>query len=75
MQEHSLRNVDKDQVCELCSRHDPLVKDYSEDFELQTALRNYLEKTTGDNLSISDIARLCDDCYSRVSNTIEEDEE
>ncbi|MBI2356417.1 MAG: hypothetical protein HYV13_04410 [Candidatus Doudnabacteria bacterium] len=75
MKDHTLKHVNKDKVCELCLRHDPLVKDYSEDFELQTALRNYIEKTSGDKVNITDIARLCDDCYGRVSQATEDEEE
>lgn len=73
MDPHSLHHIDKNKVCELCSKHDPMVKDYSEDYELQTALRSYLEKSTGERVSVSDIARLCDSCYNMVSNNLEEE--
>ena len=74
MDQHNLHHISKNQVCELCNKHDPLVKDYSEDFDLQTALRSYMEKTTGERLSIADIARLCDSCYTMVSLPEEEEE-
>lgn len=47
-------------------KHDPMVKDYSEDFELQTAIRDYVEKQTGEKVNVDDIARLCDSCYFSV---------
>lgn len=75
MDQHSLHHLDKDKICQLCKKHDPMTKDYSEDFELQTALRNYVEKTTGERVNVADIARLCDSCYNLVSNNVEEDEE
>lgn len=52
-----------------------MVKDYSEDYELQTALRDYIEKTTGERVNSADIARLCDSCYSKVRDMAPEDEE
>lgn len=75
MEPQNLKHINKDKVCELCFRHDPLVKDYSSDYDLQTSLRNYLEKTSGDKLSVSDIAHLCDDCYSRVATPAETEED
>lgn len=75
MDQNKLHKINTDKVCELCAKHDPLVKDYSDDYDLQTALRNYLEKTTGERVSVSDIARLCDSCYMRVKDNTEEDEE
>ena len=63
-------------VCELCRRHDPMIKNYSEDFELQTAIRDYVEKTSGERINVGDIAHLCDSCYGLVnSNQPEEEEE
>ena len=75
MDQQHLHHINKSKVCELCSKHDPLVKDYSEDFELQTSLRNYLEKQTGERVNVVDIARLCDSCYTMVGETTEEEEE
>ena len=62
-------------VCELCKRHDPMVKNYSEDFDLQTAVRDYVQKTTGEKINVGDIAHLCDSCYGDVNTTQEETEE
>ena len=62
-------------VCELCKRHDPMIKNYSEDFELQTSIRDYVEKTTGEKINVGDIAHLCDSCYGLVTDNHEEDEE
>ena len=66
MDEHALHHLNNDKICELCRRHDPMVKDYSEDYELQKALRDYVEKTTGEKVNVVDIARLCDSCYTKV---------
>lgn len=74
MDQHNLQHINKDKVCEICAKHDPMVKDYSEDYELQTALRNYLEKKTGERVNVTDISRLCDSCYTMVQEA-EEDEE
>jgi hypothetical protein len=68
MDPNTLKNVKKAQVCELCLRHDPMVKNYADDFELQTALRNLIEKQTGDTINVTDIAHLCDSCYLSVSD-------
>lgn len=68
-------NLNHGKICELCKKHDPMIKNYAEDFELQTSLRNYIEKTTGERLNVGDIAHLCDSCYTRVADHQEEDEE
>lgn len=73
MEQHTLHHINKNKVCELCKKHDPLVKDYAEDYDLQTALRSYIEKTTGERVNASDIARLCDSCYNMVSTEEEEE--
>lgn len=69
MEQHQLQNLNKDKICELCLKHDPLVSNYSEDYKLQTALRNYIEKSTGERVNVVDIARLCDSCYTMVSES------
>jgi hypothetical protein len=68
MNPNTIKNLQEHKICELCMKHDPMVKDYSEDFELQTSIRNYVEKTTGDKVNINDIARLCDSCYFKVQD-------
>ncbi len=68
-------HLDQNKVCELCKKHDPMVKNYAEDFELQTALRDYVQKTSGERINVGDIAHLCDLCYTKVNDTGEEDEE
>ena len=68
-------NLNQHKVCELCRKHDPMVKNYAEDFELQTALRDYVEKTTGERINVGDMAHLCDSCYGLVNSNQEEDEE
>jgi hypothetical protein len=73
MNEHTLHHINKDKVCDLCAKHDPLVKDYSEDYDLQTSLRNYVEKTSGEKINVADIAKLCDSCYTNVN--VEDEEE
>ena len=60
MNPESLKTLKQSKICELCQRHDPMVKDYSEDFELQTSIRNYVEKSTGEKINVDDIAKLCD---------------
>ena len=70
-----IQHLDQNQVCELCRKHDPMVKNYAEDYELQTALRDYVEKTTGERINVGDIAHLCDSCYNLASTNQEEDEE
>lgn len=62
-------------VCDLCAKHDPLIKNYSEDYELQTSVRNYLEKTSGEQVNIADIARLCEACYDKVRDGDGEEDE
>ena len=64
-------------VCELCKLHDPMIKNYAEDFELQTALRDYVEKTSGERINVGDIAHLCDSCYTKINDIHgrEDDEE
>lgn len=72
MNPDTMQHINKSKVCELCRKHDPLVKNYAEDFELQTALRHYLQKSTGDRVNVSDIAHLCDSCYEMVRSSHEE---
>ena len=67
--------INPNHVCELCKKHDPMVKNYAEDYELQTALRNYIEKTSGERVNVTDIARLCDSCYTKVNDYNDEEEE
>ena len=52
-----------------------MIRNYSEDFDLQTAIRNYVEKTTGDRVNVGDIAHLCDNCYGLVNQNEEEERE
>jgi hypothetical protein len=68
MQPETIKELKHAHICELCQKHDPMVKDYSEDFELQTSIRDYVEKTTGEQINVSDIARLCDSCYFKVQD-------
>ncbi len=68
-------DLNKQKICELCRKHDPMVKNYSEDFELQTALRDYVQKTSGERINVGDVAHLCDSCYNLVNPGQEEDEE
>ncbi|HEV8601040.1 MAG TPA: hypothetical protein VGQ87_00380 [Patescibacteria group bacterium] len=74
MDQNNLQRIDKSKICEICAKHDPMVKDYSDDYELQTALRNYLEKKTGERVNVVDIARLCDSCYAMVAEAEEVEE-
>lgn len=71
----SQSKLNSHKVCELCSKHDPMVKNYAEDYELQTALQGYVQKTTGERINTGDIAHLCDACYSLVNTEHEEEEE
>lgn len=68
MEPNTLQNIKKPHICELCRKHDPMIKDYSEDYELQTAIRNYVEKETGEKVNVDDIAKLCDSCYFMVQD-------
>ena len=68
-------NPIKKKVCDMCAAHNHLVKDYAEDFDLQTAIRNYLENTWGERLNVADIAKLCESCYDKVRNGSSEDED
>jgi len=70
-----LSGEQKAHVCELCSRHDPSVRDYAEDFELQTQLRDYLEQISGEKVNVADVTRLCDDCYVKVHKNEDESDE
>jgi|GEM_PF-2883753 len=63
------KNLKKPLICQMCMRHDPMVKNYSEDFELQTALQSYIQKETGETINIADIAHLCDSCYVRINDS------
>ena len=67
--------INQGQICELCKRHDVLTQNYAEDFELQTSLRDYVEKTTGEKINVGDMAHLCDSCYGLVNDSREDDEE
>ncbi|HYC79626.1 MAG TPA: hypothetical protein VEC17_01210 [Candidatus Binatia bacterium] len=70
MNPDTIKDLKHAHICELCKKHDPLVKDYSEDYDLQTAIRDYVEKETGETVNVSDIAKLCDSCYFKVQDTI-----
>ncbi len=63
----ALAQSQKLQVCDLCHKHDPTVKDYAENFELQTAVGDYLERISGESVNVADIARLCDDCCEKIN--------
>lgn len=71
----NLTDSQRAHVCELCKQHDPTVKDYTEDFALQTALGDYVEKLSGDKINAADITRLCDSCYSKMNIPEDEAEE
>ena len=75
MDQHNLHHINKEKVCDLCNLHDPLTKNYSEDFELQTALQNYMQKTTGEKISIADITKLCESCYDKVRDGEESEDD
>jgi hypothetical protein len=75
MDQHNLHHLDENKICELCKKHDPLVKNYEEDYELQTSLRDYIEKTTGERVNTADVALLCDSCYAKIQDMREEEEE
>jgi hypothetical protein len=68
MNPDTIKDLKQGRICELCMKHDPMVKDYAEDFELQTALRDYVEKETGETVNVQDIAKLCDSCYFKVKD-------
>lgn len=67
MDPESAKQIKHPHICEMCFKHDPLVKDYSEDQELQTAIRSYIQKETGDNVSVTEIGKMCDSCYFTVN--------
>lgn len=67
MDPESVKQINHPHICELCLKHDPLVKDYSEDQELQTAIRTYIAGETGDNVSVTEIGKMCDSCYFLVN--------
>ena len=67
MEFDSLKQLKHPHICEICLRHDPLVKDYAEDQELQHSIRSYIAKETGDSVSLSEIGKMCDSCYFRVN--------
>lgn len=71
----NLTTDQKQHACELYLRHDASVKDYGEDFELQTALRDYLEEISGEKINIGDMTKLCDDCYEKISLPQDEGQE
>ncbi len=72
MEPESQKQIKKPHICEICLRHDPMVKDYAEDLELQAAIRAYIEKETGEKVEISDIAKMCDSCYFMVNDLAEQ---
>jgi hypothetical protein len=72
MEPSSVKQIKHPHICEICLRHDPLVKDYSEDQELQTAIRSYIEGETGDTVSVSEIGKMCDSCYFLVNEATKE---
>jgi hypothetical protein len=75
MEPESTKQIKHPHICELCYKHDPLVKDYSEDHELQTAIRNYIAGETGDTVSVSEIGKMCDSCYYLVNDVTKEKEQ
>jgi hypothetical protein len=70
MNPDTIKELKQGKICEICLRHDPMVKDYSEDFDLQTAIRDYVEKATGETVNVNDIAKLCDSCYFKVQDSL-----
>ena len=67
MEPQSATQIKHPHICEICLRHDPMVKDYAEDLELQDSIRTYIQKETGDTVSLSEIGKMCDTCYFRVN--------
>ena len=49
-----------------------MVKDYAQDQELQSAIRSYIQKETGDTVDIKEIAKMCDSCYFQVNELSKE---
>lgn len=68
MEPTSIPQLKKGHICELCLLHDPMVKDYSEDVELQNSIKEYVQKATGERVNVSEIAKLCDSCYYMVND-------
>jgi hypothetical protein len=68
MEPNNIKKLPKAHICELCLLHDPMVKDYSEDIELQKSIKDYVQKSTGDRVNIEEIAKLCDSCYYMVND-------
>lgn len=68
MEPQSIKNIKHPHICELCLRHDPMVKDYAEDVELQKAIQSYVHKETGDSVTVSEIGKMCDSCYFQVND-------
>jgi hypothetical protein len=75
MDPESAKQIKHPHICEICLKHDPLVKDYSEDQELQAAIRSYIEQETGDKISVTEIGKMCDSCYFMVNDVTKEKEQ
>jgi hypothetical protein len=75
MDPQSAKEINHPHICELCLMHDPLVKDYSEDQELQTAIRSYVAGETGDTVSVLEIGKMCDSCYFLVNEVTKQKEQ
>ena len=75
MNPESSKTIKHPHVCELCLRHDPMVKDYAEDTELQTAIRSYIHGETGETVSVTEIGKMCDSCYYMVSEVTSQKEQ
>jgi hypothetical protein len=72
MDPQSAKTLKHPHICELCLKHDPLVKDYAQDSELQTAIRSYIQGETGENVSVSEIGKMCDSCYFLVNEVTDQ---
>jgi hypothetical protein len=67
MEPQSIKDIKHPHICDLCLRHDPMVKNYAQDIELQDAIRSYVQKETGDTVTITEIGKMCDTCYFQVN--------
>lgn len=73
MEPTTIQQLKKGHICELCLLHDPMVKDYSEDAELQKSIKDYVQQSTGESVNIAEIAKLCDSCYFMVNDMAAEE--
>lgn len=67
----------QDHICEVCRKSDATVREFAEDFDLQTALADYLEQVSGEKVNVADVTRLCTECYEKINlpqNPLEEED-